>query len=1176
MNIQRMFDKDIDRHINGVVQVGQTTDDAVEQEVREYVITTELRKHFARFFRTYTAAYLHPNNDTGVWISGFFGSGKSHFLKMLSYLLENHPVGDTDTASLFMEKLADAPDIASAVGRLPAGRTETILFNIGAQAVLRPDRDVVLDVFAKMFYNHLGFYGENLRVALMEWEIERMGRTAAFRSAFEAAAGKPWTALRRSFGFYRGAIVHALAESTGMKEDDARRWFDSRDDAAFSIDTFVADMNDWLCTKSDDFRLLFMVDEMGQFIGDNLQRLLSLQSIVEQIGSHCGGRVWVVCTGQEAIDAIVKVHDEEFSRIQARFATRLSLSSSSVDEVIQRRILEKTPEAARLLESVYGAQHTVLDNLFSFQNAKSDMKGYGSAGDFTANFPFVPYQFTLMQDVFREIRIHGNVGTHLSGGERSLLSGFQEAARRIEKEDEMSLAPFHLFYDTVQSFLDSNIRRVVERCARAAEKGEGLLPIDADILKTLYLIRYVGDDIPANLENITILMAGRIDVDKTALRSDVEAGLKRLLRQNYVGHTDDLWQFLTDEEQDVQREIRSTPVDQAKVIHTIGDALFNDIYKGDRITLGRSVLPFQRLVDDQSFTTQTGPEYALHIITGVYPDRTERLFLDSHREVLVLLPADEGLTSYYSLYEEAEKIETYAKQRSMASLASTVQAIIRAQQDAAAGLRRKALESLKKAVDRASFFIDGAEAVPKGRTGAERIQTAMELLAAAVYNRHDGFDTYADSDADVRAILTGSADTLEGLGANRRAMKEIEDYLRIQSRSRSSVTMEDIQTRFRRAPYGWQELDTAAACARLLRERLITVSIGGAALAPDDPRLPDCLRLRSLTPRTAVALKRPLEQKALTRARDILKEYLHVMDLAAQEDEFLSTAKELLTKRQKHYQEIRAEYNKNSGRKYPGHQTVQTAVNLLTELLAAAGDGAAFVKAVAARETDLLDSAEDMEDVDNFFRTQKDLFDTADNRERELAGEADYFADRPALQDALNAIRRITRSPDRFPYRDVPHLADYLHTVNDEYGRLLEAKRSELLDVAQQCRSEVFRAAGENTNVKDILDRADQWFGQKKEDILAAASLTALDAMSKRLFDAKDQYERDIARRLAPPAPARPAPAQPAQPVRRRVLYRQNFPQAVLTSAGDVDDYAERIRRTLLDQLREGGPIELK
>lgn len=1176
MNIQRMFDKDIDRHINGVVQVGQTAEDAVEQEVREYVITTELRKHFARFFRTYNAAYLHPNNDTGVWISGFFGSGKSHFLKMLSYLLENHPVGDTDTASLFREKLADAPDIAAAVSRLPAGRTETILFNIGAQAVLRPDRDVVLDVFAKMFYDHLGFYGENLRVALMEWEIERMGCTDAFRSAFEAAAGKPWTALRRSFGFYGGAIVQALAESTGMKEDDARRWFDSRDDAAFSIDTFVADMNDWLRTKPDDFRLLFMVDEMGQFIGDNLQRLLSLQSIVEQIGSHCGGKVWVVCTGQEAIDAIVKVHDEEFSRIQARFATRLSLSSSSVDEVIQRRILEKTPEAARLLESVYGAQHTVLDNLFSFQNAKSDMKGYGSAADFTANFPFVPYQFNLMQDVFREIRIHGNVGTHLSGGERSLLSGFQEAARRIEKEDEMSLAPFHLFYDTVQSFLDSAIRRVVDRCARAAEKEEGLLPLDADILKTLYLIRYVGDDIPANLENITILMAGRIDVDKTALRSDVEAGLKRLLRENYVGCTDDLWQFLTDEEQDVQREIRNTPVDQAKVIHTIGDALFNDIYKADRVTLGRSVLPFQRLVDDQSFTTQSGLEYALHIITGVYPDRSERLFLDSHGKVLVLLPEDEGLTSYYSLYEEAEKIETYAKQRSMASLASTVQAIIRAQQDAAAGLRHKAMDSLKKAVDRASFFIDGAEAAPKGRTGAERIQTAMELLAAAVYNRHDCFDTYADSDGDVRAILTGSADTLEGLGANRRAMKEIEDYLRIQSRSRASVTMEDIQTRFRRAPYGWQELDTAAACARLLRERLITVSVGGAALALDDARLPDYLRLRSLTPRAAVALKRPLEQKALARARDILKEYFHAMDLPAQEDDFLSTAKERLTERKEDYQKIRTNYN--SGRKYPGLQTVQEAVNLLTELLAASGDGAAFVKTVAAREKDLLDSAEDMEDVDNFFHTQKKLFDEADDRERALAGEADYFTDRPTLKDALNAIRRITRSPDHFPYRDVPRLADYLHTVEEEYGQLLAAKRSELLDEAQQCRGEVFRAAGEAANVKDILDRADQWFAQKKEDILAAASLTALDAMSKRLFDAKDQYDRDIARRLAPPAPARPAPARPAQPAQRHIFYfyRQTFPTAVLSSADDVDDYAERIRRTLLDQLRKGGPITLK
>src|SRR5699024_5176794 len=200
------------------------------------------------------------------------------------------------------------------------------------------------------------------------------------------------------------------------------------------------------------------------YVGTDTDMLLNLQSLVEKIGIECGGKVWVVCTGQEAIDEIIKVRADEFSRIQARFKTRLSLSSSSVDEVIQKRILKKNNEAESKLEAVYEKNDSVLRNLFSFTDSILDIKGYSGSREFAVNFPFVPYQFIIMQKVFAEIRKHGNSGKHLSGGERSMLSGFQEATQKIQDKDEYALVPFFRFYDTVHTFLDSSIRRVIERC----------------------------------------------------------------------------------------------------------------------------------------------------------------------------------------------------------------------------------------------------------------------------------------------------------------------------------------------------------------------------------------------------------------------------------------------------------------------------------------------------------------------------------------------------------------------------------------------------------------------------------------------------------------------------------------------------------------------------------------
>lgn len=160
MMIREMFHDNINRPINGVIKVDQDAADVIDQEVREYVITKELKKHFITFFNYYSDAFQKPTADMGVWISGFFGSGKSHFLKILSYLLENRAVGDTSTVELFREKFADDPGTFMLIDRATRGKTEAILFNIDIEGSINKDKTAVLRVFAKMFYNHLGFYGE--------------------------------------------------------------------------------------------------------------------------------------------------------------------------------------------------------------------------------------------------------------------------------------------------------------------------------------------------------------------------------------------------------------------------------------------------------------------------------------------------------------------------------------------------------------------------------------------------------------------------------------------------------------------------------------------------------------------------------------------------------------------------------------------------------------------------------------------------------------------------------------------------------------------------------------------------------------------------------------------------------------------------------------------------------
>ena len=1172
MLIREMFAEDINRPINGVIKVDQDTTDIVEQEVREYVITRELKKHFISFFDYYSDAFEKPTDNIGVWISGFFGSGKSHFLKMLSYILENRPIDGVPTVEKFRSKFAEDPATFMLIDRSTRGKTETILFNIDIEGSINKDKTAVLRVFAKMFYSHLGFFGENLKVARLEQYIDQQGKTEEFRRVFEEKKGKPWTEQRKAFAFNGKFVVPTLMEVLDMSEEDARRWFDDKSAVEFSIAQLVQDIKAYVDKQPADFRLLFMADEVGQYVGTDTDMLLNLQSLTEKIGSECGGKVWVVCTGQEAIDEIIKVRADEFSRIQARFKTRLSLSSSSVDEVIQKRILAKKPQAAQLLERLYSENDSVLRNLFSFSGSVLDIKGYGGAGEFAADFPFVPYQFIIMQKVFAEIRKHGNSGKHLSGGERSMLSGFQEAAQKIQEKDEYALVPFFRFYDTVHTFLDSSIRRVIERCQTAADSGLGVKPRDVDVLKLLYMIRYV-DDIPANLDNIVILMADDIRTDKIVLREMVSESLNNLMSQNYIGRTGETYNFLTDEEQDIQRDIRNTVVDTAAIVDRIAQIIYGDIYQTKKFRYCNNDFDFDKMVDGVSSGSVTGGMKLrfLTVATDAFEKRDFQLMAESKGQAIAVLSG----TSYFEALENAMKIRKFIKQRNVAQLPKSVQEIIRSQQDEANSYELAAREALEKAIAEAAFYVDGEHIEMRGGSAVSRINQALEYLVAHVYSELGLVEKNAATDADVVEVL--NSNYLPGAEPNRAAAAKVEEYLDLQQRMNLPTTMFDVQSRYQAAPYGWREIDVAAVVALLINQQKVTIKYGGATIRSDDAKLPDMLRKKSEIGKTSISIKQSPKPQQMRAAREILREYFDVMDVPDDEEGLVRFIIQRFSDQKEHYQALEKRYT--TGRLYPDKAKVQKAVQLTEDILAQQKDNIALIERLLKLEDPLLDSKEELQAVEDFFKNQVQIFDTAVCMEEDLRNELDYLSREPAANDALNHIRLIVAVEGGFSYQKIPELNSLMATVRAGHGRLLEAKRAEVSDVIAQCMGAVHTAAGKaaaSAKAQDIAARADDYFSQKKAQLPAMESLALLDGLIPPLLQYKDQAVESLEVLVEPSVNPGSGPAAGPKKIIRSYNRAVIFPTKTIASAEDVDDYVEKMREQLKTLLQNCDGIQLK
>lgn len=1181
MKIQQMFKDDIDRKINGVVKVDQDTNDVLVQELNEYVITKELKKHFISFFNNYGDAFNDKTADIGVWISGFFGSGKSHFLKILSYILENKEVDGIRTVERFRSKFEDDPATFMLIDRATKGKTDTILFNIDIEGSINKDATAVLRVFAKMFYNYLGFYGEDLKVAKLEQFIDKQGKTEEFRRVFEEKNGQPWLETRDAFAFWEDDIVETLQQVLGMSEEASRNWFNGTETVEMSIAQLVSEIKDYVNTKPDNFRLLFMIDEVGQYIGSNTDHLINLQSLVEKIGSECEGKVWVVCTGQEALDEIIKTRQDEFSRIQARFKTRLSLSSASADEVIQKRILSKTDEADKRLTEVFESSDSVLRNLLKFNkdDALLDIRGYETAQDFSKNFPFVPYQFILMQKVFSEIRKHGNAGKHLSGGERSMLSGFQEAAQKIENKDEYSIAPFYLFYDTVHTFLDGAIRRVIERCQTAADEDRGIKPQDVDVLKLLYLIRYLDNDVKSTLDSIVILMADNINMDKIQMREQVRESLDRLLSQNYIGRTGNTYNFLTDEEQDIAREIKDTSVDTAQIIERIGHLVFGDIYDKKKYRYKIYDFPYDQYVDGQANGSVTGGmKLQIYSIATDDTEKNElRLQTNSKGQAIVVL----GDGKYYELIENALKIRKYVKTRNVAQLPKSVQDIIRNQQDEATKYENDALDAIKKAIETAEFYVDGEHVEIKGGDAKSKLDQALEYLVTHVYYDLELVGENANDDSDIEAILTGKYNYIAGTYPNGGAAQKIEEYLEMQDMKHITTKMSDIQARYQGIPSGWREIDIAAVVALLIYEQKVTIKYSGMTIQPNDTRLPDMLRKKSEVGKTEITKRHVVSPTKVKEAREFLRDFLDVMDVPADEDGLIAFIIDEFEKLEAHYNELNAKYE---GHKYPDQAAVRDAARVIKDVLSQKSDNIALVEKIVSSEDTLYDMQDHLKNVESFFKTQVSVFDNAVNFVESLRNDLDYISQDTDAEHALNQMRLITHVIDgkAYDYKRIPELNELQSIVEKSHNAMLDKKRESLFEIVRSCLEAIHEFKDVNAETKQISEREDTFYSQKKKQIEEEKSLALLDGLSVPLWSRRDDALQLIEAVMNPKVEAsiKPVDADGGKtPVKKEIIKKiarqQMFPAKVLKSEDDIDAYVESIRRQMKQYLQGSDGIQI-
>ena len=886
MQIKNMFEKDISRDIKGVIKVGQNDEENIYQELDEYVVTNELLKHFTKFFSNYSKGVQSPTDDIGVWISGFFGSGKSHFLKILSYILDsNLEVHGRKPIDFFKEDgKINNPMVIGDMETATNVSSDVILFNIDSKSSSQSNsnKEPILDVFVNVFNEMRGFSPNKPFLADFEKRLYEENKLDEFKQEFESISGKSWEKDGRSeFKFVRRFIIQAIVNIGFMNEEDAKYWAtNAENNYEYSIEDFANEVKEYCTNKGNNHHVIFLVDEVGQYIADDTKLMLNLQTIVEELGIKCHGKAWVVVTSQQNIDDITRdIKGMDFSKIQGRFKTRLSLSSSNVDEVIRRRILAKTDVAQKTLEAEYASFEPILKNILTFEKS-AEMKTYENARDFANIYPFVPYQFNRVQDVLTSIREHSSSGKHMADGERSMLALFQESAIEIKEESDGQLVPFNIFYNAIEQFIDHTNSQVINK----ARDNKELYPFDVEVLKVLFMIKYVKE-IKATSKNLTTLLISNINEDRLELQSKVDKSLSRLLEQTLIQKNGEVYSFLTNEEQDINREIKNQIVDPGEVLDNAANRIFQEIYKKPKYRYSnRYNFSFNQSIDNKKINNREF-DIGMRIITPFYTseliDSSQTTFeesnmhnilkglSESNNEVVVHLLSD--LTVFDEI-KEALQIQKYLTKK---SAEMKVELRSRKQEEYNDKIERIKL-FLESSIKDAIIYIKGDKVDIAEKNVESRLDEAMGKLVDKVYNKLSYMD-FAPDKSDIKKELTNEyQQTL--IASETKAMNAVNDmgnYISDQSKLHNTLTLKSLLNRYSKAPYGFVNLDVQWLLASLFAQKRIVLTINSDEISlrnTDTSKIFDYITKNEYSEKLLISEKEVVDPGKIRKVKEVLKE----------------------------------------------------------------------------------------------------------------------------------------------------------------------------------------------------------------------------------------------------------------------------------------------------------------
>ena len=589
----------------------------LRDEVAEYIITggypesdprhkrieSGIHEQFVRLLTGIEAELVRPHGVElpASWISGFYGSGKSSFAKLLGLALDGlilpdgTPLAD---ALIARDDSPRAPEFRDAWSAL-TDRIDpmAVVFDIGAVA---RDGEHVHSAVKRMLQVRLGYCPVSHHVADYELKLELDGRWEAFLDRAEEVLGHSWQ-IARDHQLAEDDFSHVLHALNPDRYTDPLSWADSRGGTRSGIGTSVAEtarsISDMLDRRAPGKTLFIVVDEVSQYIHQNDNRMLKLQSLVSELGRRLKGRVWLLTTGQQ------KLEDEDdktvLGKLKDRYPPRLRvhLSPTNIRDVVHKRLLKKAPDREPELRDL-------------FNRHRSDLKLHGYAreaiteADFVEVYPLLPGHVDLLMRITSAMRLRSSRVKGDDYAIRGLLQLLGEIFREQALGDKPlgELVTLDRIYDIQHTALDTDVQNTMARILAQDEVAGD--PLAVRVAKTVALLELIQEETPTTPALISQCLYRRLGAGNS--EPDIQTILNRLCDLGLLSYSDKQgYKIQSSAGQEWQRERDARTATDGEIVQVVAEKLKDLVGATDRPHFKSKGFPWAaRLSDAKSIQDQ--------------------------------------------------------------------------------------------------------------------------------------------------------------------------------------------------------------------------------------------------------------------------------------------------------------------------------------------------------------------------------------------------------------------------------------------------------------------------------------------------------------------------------------------------------------------------------------------